>query len=112
MSEEQFDPEEVMRRLWRINDDLTYDTIKGAPTEVTVEYFGERFTVVGELEFRFVGPGEDQFVPRFHGVFRPLSISSEVRLFLDLAPQDLLALDVLPESSEVRFRMIPVVSLR
>ena len=109
---EEFDPEEVMRSTWRINDALTYDTIKNAPTEVTVEYLGERVVVVGELEFRFLGPSEDQFVPRFQGVFYPAGSASEVRLLMDLALPDLLALDVLPDSSEVRFRMIPVVTLR
>ena len=109
---EETDPEEVMRSIWRINDVLTYDTIKNAPTEVTVEYRGETIVVVGELEFRFVGPGEDQYAPRFQGAFYPSGSGSEVRLLMDLDLQELLALDVLPDSSEVRFRMTPVVSLR
>lgn len=109
---EEIDPDEVMRSIWRINDVLTYDTIKNAPTKVTVDYHGTLFEILGELEFRFIGPGEDQYVPRFQGVFYPAGISSEVRLLMDLDLQDLLALDVLPESSGARFRMTSVVSLR
>lgn len=97
--------EKSVRSIWNLGDTFNFDTIKGAKTKITVEYEGRSYVVYGELGFRFVGPDEDHYVPRFRGMFSPTSGVSEIQLFLDFTREDILNLEVLPEPEDARFRV-------
>ena len=88
---------EALRRTFQISDTVNYDTIRGAELTLDIKFEGEVKTVIGRIGFRFVGPEEDRFVPRFRGEYAPEGRALRVRLLLDLAPQELHALQALPE---------------
>lgn len=87
----------ALREQWYINDEISYDTLLGASVDFEVSFQGVTSTVRGRLGFRHVGPGEFQYVPRLRGVYKPSEPLLEFRLLLDIAPQELHALQVLPE---------------
>lgn len=88
------------------------EDLDGARLEVTAVRGDHSYVVIGLVHHRFLDDSCEQFVPRFEGSCFLEDTVTELRLLLDLAPEEIRSLEKHHDASGVLFRLTRPVALR